>query len=79
MWYLEAFDKTTESLAYEFALPSITDETVRRILGLPEDDPDIYYGYDIPNKTALEELASYIDGEFEFDDSVDYQITFYTE
>ncbi|MGL6234548.1 MAG: DUF7683 domain-containing protein [Segniliparus sp.] len=79
MWYLEAFDKTTESLAYEFALSSIADATVRRILGLPEDDPDIYYGYDIPSRSALEELATYADGKFSFDDAVDYQIGFYDE
>ncbi|ADG99381.1 hypothetical protein Srot_2952 [Segniliparus rotundus DSM 44985] len=77
MWRIEAYSKADEFLAYELMMPTIDDETVRRVLGITEEGDEFrYYVYRIPSNTATEVFASYIEGEFEFDDSVKYKIAF---
>ncbi|MGH8601262.1 MAG: DUF7683 domain-containing protein [Gammaproteobacteria bacterium] len=71
---IEAFDKNTESLVFEEAIPDGNLEKLKQIMGWASDE-DSYYGYDL-NRSQLSELEILI-GKEVFDPRYDFQLGCY--
>ncbi len=79
MWYIEEFDRSSETLIREHPLPALRDPDVRRILNVHDDLPIEPFGFDIPDSKTLEELSTFGQATIRFDASITYQLGFYTD
>ena len=74
MWCIEGFDKETEQFVNEWPLRDLDEGTLRDILNVHDDDPMEPFDFEIPDTTTLRSLVKYVDGSFEIDNSMSYQL-----
>jgi hypothetical protein len=79
MWYLEGFDRETELLVWEHPLQNLDAGTIRRVLKVYDDLPIEPFDFDVPSVDAAYELALYSAKPIEIDESLEYQLGFYTD
>lgn len=73
-YVIEAFDKNTETLVFEVAIPDGSFENLKTIMGWSSIE-DSYYGYDL-DRSQLSKLETLLGREI-FDSRYDFQLGCY--
>ncbi|MCJ0977941.1 hypothetical protein MTX35_09510 [Rhodococcus sp. ARC_M12] len=79
MWYLESYDKRTDSIANSYRLVAITGDGIRELIDVDEDDLPLEMG---PYPVALADVpkfARYIEGDLRISSDNVYFIGLFTD
>ncbi|GAA2401163.1 hypothetical protein GCM10009856_06870 [Mycolicibacterium llatzerense] len=79
MWYLQGFDRTTDELVQEVALPRADSDAIRRALNIDDDLPVEPFDFDVATVSSARNLATYSDEAVDVDPRLLYQLAYYAD
>lgn len=79
MWYLQGFDRASDVLVQEVALPRADAGVIRRELHVDDDLPVKPFDFDVATIAVARNLDTFADEEVEVDPGLLYQLAFYAD
>ncbi|KAA0928106.1 MULTISPECIES: DUF7683 domain-containing protein [unclassified Rhodococcus (in: high G+C Gram-positive bacteria)] len=79
MWYLESYNKRTDTIAHSYLLTAITGDEIRELIDVDESELPLEMG---PYPVALADVpkfARYIEGDFRISSDNEYFIGLFTD
>lgn len=79
MWYLESYNKRTDTISHSYLLTAITGDEIRELIDVDESELPLEMGSYPVALADVPKFARYIEGDFRISSDSEYFIGLFTD